>query len=195
MSYNSITNKTVHILAEGLALSNSIRSLIMDGNMLTRSGAVDIHDALQRENGDTIHLSIQDCGVNGKLSHEFDPSEPGGEYNLNMASEYDMKILFNLVKIAMEGRGDFQRGSMQVDGKSAFFSAPELQKHFEAWISQNSDAGGGSSARTLLPEKGCLSFRLLLSLPLCVRDLERSVWRLMAYRQQLYRLCRRRVTG
>ncbi len=119
MSYNSITSKTVHILAEGLSLSTSIRSLVMDGNMLTRSGATDIHDALQRESGDTIHLSIQDCGVNGKLSHEFDPSEPGGEYTLNLASEYDMKILFNLVKIAMEGRGDFQRGSMQVDGKSA----------------------------------------------------------------------------
>ncbi len=162
VSYNSITNKTVHVLAEGLALSQSIRSLVVDGNMLARSGACAIQDALQRENADPIYLSMRDCGVNGKLSQEFDPSEPGGTYTLNLASEYDTRILYNLVRIAMEGLGDFERGSMKVDGKSVSFLVPELQKHFEAWISESADSIGASSSHTVLPEKGFISFRFPL---------------------------------
>ena len=157
VSYNSITNKTVHILAEGLALSKTIRSLVVDGNILTRSGACALQDALQRENTDAIYLSIRDCGVSGKLSQEFDPSEPGGTFTLNLASEYDMRILYNLVKISIEGLGNFERGSMKVDGKHVSFSAPELQRHFEAWIFESAD--GASSSHTVLPEKGSISFR------------------------------------
>ena len=134
-----------------------MRWLVVDGNILTRSGACAIQDALQRENADAIYISIRDCGVSSKLSQEFDPSEPGGTFTLNLASEYDTRILYNLVNIATEGLGNFERGSMKVDGKPVSFSAPELQKHFEAWISESAD--GALSSHTLLPEKGSISFR------------------------------------
>jgi hypothetical protein len=126
--------------------------------MLNRSGAMDIHDALQREDSDAaVQLSMNDCGVSGKMSFEFDPSEPAGEYTLNLGSEYDLKILFSLVKISVEGRGDFQKGSMQLDGRSVSLSAAELQRHFEAWIVEETPGGGSR----LLPEKGELKCRFL----------------------------------
>ena len=40
LGYNSITAKTAHILAEALALNTSLRSLVVDGNILNRSGAM-----------------------------------------------------------------------------------------------------------------------------------------------------------
>lgn len=161
LSYNSITAKTAHILAEALALNTSLRSLIVDGNILNRSGAMDLHDALQREDADAaVQLSMNDCGVNGKMTFEFDPSEPAGEYSLNLASDYDLKILFNLVKISMEGRGDFQKGSMRLDDRGVVFAAEALQAHFEAWVAQDETR----PADKLLPEKGELKFRFLSSM-------------------------------
>lgn len=92
LRYNSISVSTAHILAEGLKHNTSLRALTLDGNMLMRGGASDIHDALQRDEEDTVQVTMHDCGISGKLSHDFDPSEPAGEYCLNLEDEYDLKM-------------------------------------------------------------------------------------------------------
>ena len=92
LRYNSISVSTAHILAEGLKHNTSLRALTLDGNMLMRGGASDIHDALQRDEEDTVQVSMHDCGISGKLSHDFDPSEPAGDYCLNLEDAYDLKM-------------------------------------------------------------------------------------------------------
>jgi len=75
-----------------------------------------------------------------------------------------MKILFNLVKITLEGCGDFQKGSMTLDGTGVTKSALELQKHFEAWMLEGAGTEGVASG--VLPEKGVLEFKFQADLRL-----------------------------
>jgi len=104
---------------------------------------------------------MNDCGVNCSSSKdEFDPSEPSGQYKLNIASEYDMRILFDLVKIVLEGNGSFKSDSIKIDGKTTTLNAVTLHKYFEARI-LDVDVDTASSDALALPSKGVLEFTFL----------------------------------
>ena len=55
-------------------------------------------------------VSMKNCNVGSIDPHSFDPSNPAGNYDLDMAKSYSQVVVRNLVALAARGRGEFASG-------------------------------------------------------------------------------------
>jgi hypothetical protein len=111
LSYNRIGQNQALILASYLEDCPNVRKLVLDGNMLTQAGARMILQATKTAAGEEAEffadVSMLNCGI-GIVDHSaFDPTEPAGDYELDLKDKYSRNILLSLFRIVAQGRGFF----------------------------------------------------------------------------------------
>ena len=111
MGYNRLDRNEVVILSSYLERGSSIRKLVLDGNMITQIGARMIllasRKAARVQDGVTAEVCLQNCGI-GIIDHSgFNPSEPAGDYELDLKDAYSRTVLISLMRIVAQGKGYF----------------------------------------------------------------------------------------
>lgn len=99
-------------LSEGLIESKRLQRLVLDGNNVQQMGLRKLHRALHaRREADSnlkeISVSVNDCGINMLDGMGFDRSSPAGTYSLDMEAVYDREAYMEMLRIALEGVGEF----------------------------------------------------------------------------------------
>jgi hypothetical protein len=153
MSHNSIEGKGGAMLAEGLERNESLLRFIIDDNPLGLTAARLLMRASPKGNKER-ELSMLRCG-NSNMAKEasvFDPSQPDGDYELDMSNPYSSVVLEHILKHLSSGTGVF--GSK--DPKAAGFA--ELDGRRWSCPAFNAVKEG----RATLPSSGLLAFRLVI---------------------------------
>lgn len=134
LGHNRIHERAASVLSIRLEENKSLRTLILDGNPLGRSGCRRILNSCLGKNSDssaeriftdpegeqaesegTIQVSMEGCNIGMVSGSSFDPSEPGGDYSLDMSDPYSQLVVRDLLKIAAAGRGAFVQGLTRLD--------------------------------------------------------------------------------
>jgi hypothetical protein len=112
LGYNRILMSEAVILASYLERCKNIRNLVLDGNMISQAGARLILQATKKAAEDegeefSAEVSMKQCGI-GIVDHAaFDPSEPSGEYELDLKDRFSQKVMLSLLRIVAQGKGIF----------------------------------------------------------------------------------------
>ena len=108
LGYNRINRNEAIILSMYLERCDSIRKLVLDGNQISQSGARMIlqasKDAVDPDDPDAVlaEISMTKCGI-GIVDHSaFDPSEPAGEYELDLKDKFSQNVLLSLLRIVAQ---------------------------------------------------------------------------------------------
>jgi hypothetical protein len=99
-------------MSEGLIESRHLQRLVLDGNNIQQMGLRKLHRALHARseagsNLEEISVSVNDCSINMLDGKGFDRSSPAGAYSLDMEAVYDREAYIEMMRIALEGVGEF----------------------------------------------------------------------------------------
>ncbi|EKX50115.1 hypothetical protein GUITHDRAFT_103928 [Guillardia theta CCMP2712] len=133
LSHNRVNPETSCMLASAIEANNSIKTIILDGNPMGKigcrrmlkachhaedEGLEDHHARRTTRDKNEIQVSFKNCSFeHNQVTSQFNPSEPGGEYLLDMENPYSRLIVSDLLKIEARSKGQFVRHAMMMDGK------------------------------------------------------------------------------
>jgi len=110
IGYNRINIRGATMMASHLEKNGTIRSLIMDGNPIGMGGIRLLMQAAKKAgnaNDFPPELSLHNCDKASGLKNTFNPAEPAGEYEIDMADGFSAGILKSLLRFHATGRGFF----------------------------------------------------------------------------------------
>lgn len=110
VSYNRIGKQGAVVLAGHLEKNSGIHRVVMDGNLISQGGARALFKAAKvASEGEDFapEISIKDCGIGIVDQQAFDPSEPSGDYDLDMRDSFSRGVLVNLYRNYAAGKGHF----------------------------------------------------------------------------------------
>ena len=146
LTKNQINGRGAALIAEGLAENRNLQSLILDENPLGAVGGRLLIRASPKMNNER-ELSLSNCNAASataavKDSSVFDPSQPTGTYELDMAESYSHIVVKHLLLFIDRNTG-------------IFATPPELEG--KRWNPPSAQDLQDEKAK--LPEKGILSFK------------------------------------
>ena len=95
LSSNRVGLEGATFIAEGLKENQTLRSLQINGNPIGDTGSMILIEAVGH-NQSVRDLGLQDCYTYKSGAGLFDPMNPTGHYQLNLAVEFDVKVLERL---------------------------------------------------------------------------------------------------
>jgi len=120
LSHNQIDQTGAHMIGAGLRSSVVLRSLCVVGNPLGLVGGRALMKAAAsrsestdglRQSGSSgiegFQLDMKGCNLGIANPHAFDPSEPNGEYCLDLSDPYSHFVLRTLLVMKQQGTGVF----------------------------------------------------------------------------------------
>jgi len=107
LTMNRIGAPGCALLADGLEHNSDLVEIVLDKNPLTMQGIREILRACSRDV--FRNVSVNKCALCRDPAVKFDPAEPGGSYLLDLKDPYSHRILKNLVRYQMAGKGLFDR--------------------------------------------------------------------------------------
>ena len=122
MSHNRLDRFGTLLIAGPLAQNTTLKKFIVDGNLISQVGARALFKAakLASEGEDfAMEISAKDCAIGIVDSQGFDPTEPSGDYDLDMKDIYSRSVLVSLLRICMSGKGDFPKLQGDQEGHNA----------------------------------------------------------------------------
>lgn len=100
LAHSSMDERAALILAENIRLNDTIEWLNLDNNPLGPLGA-QVMFKLMDVMGESRHITFENCNFHIKSKNcTFDPQEPQGSYELDLAKPYDRTIAMHLVRVA-----------------------------------------------------------------------------------------------
>ena len=97
-------------LATQLENNSTIKELVMDDNSIGMTGVQVMMKAAKKAGANQdfpLHVSLIRCEAGGGTKSIFDPSQPAGNYELDMSDGFSGGILKNLLRLHAMGRGFF----------------------------------------------------------------------------------------
>lgn len=109
------------LIAEAAKNTTSLKEINLDGNPLGRVGGrailkVSTGGELE-QTVDRPKVTFTNCNVGRVDPHAFDPSDPAGKYEFNIADEYSRTVMRNLILMTFQKRGEFVKGSIKLNGQ------------------------------------------------------------------------------
>lgn len=95
LTANSIVPKAAVVLANSLCTNDTLRVLILDGNILGKLGAQALIGCMQRsvKEVQSLKISFQSCDCQTEDHSIFDASSPAGKYKLNLSEPYGQMVI------------------------------------------------------------------------------------------------------
>ncbi|CAM9374928.1 unnamed protein product, partial [Discosporangium mesarthrocarpum] len=107
MSFNGVTPPSTMVIANACKANNTLTELNLDGNRLGRKGSVALMSAIRKrkvgfgpDGPSFLILSLSNCDVDSDTPDLFDPSQPTGEYRLDVSLPYSRMVVSELVERA-----------------------------------------------------------------------------------------------
>lgn len=97
LSYNTLNPKSISVLANSLVFNEVMSVVNLDGNILGRVGTQAMVSAIQRAGGSgstrKLHVSFNECDCRKNEPGLFDPSNPTGEYEVDLSTAYGVMVI------------------------------------------------------------------------------------------------------
>ncbi|KDO32465.1 hypothetical protein SPRG_02942 [Saprolegnia parasitica CBS 223.65] len=109
LSYNNVGCRGALVLASAASKTKSLRLLLLNGNNIGKEGGRAIMFAMCNNKSDHgIDIEIAGCNLASTGKSEkamFDPTNPAGEYNLDLSEPFDQMIATELLRLATYKKG------------------------------------------------------------------------------------------
>lgn len=96
LSYNTLNPKSIAVLANSLVFNETMSVVNLDGNILGRVGTQAMVSTIQRASGGgtrKLHVSFNECDCRKDEPGLFDPSNPTGEYEVDLSTAYGVMVM------------------------------------------------------------------------------------------------------
>ena len=105
LAYNNASPAAACVIANALRTNGALERLRVDGNTLGAFGAQALVGALQQAQGPgrNLDVSMKYCDVSARAAGSeglFNPLEPAGDHELDLATPYDRMVALELLRLA-----------------------------------------------------------------------------------------------
>lgn len=172
LSENRIGAAGCALLADGLEHNTDLLEIVLDGNALTMQGTRELmRTASERV---TRSFSIKRCTFSRHSGVVFDPAEPAGVYLLDLNDPYSHRILKNLIRYQLSGKGAFDKTTPCIIMPTP---GADEGKNFKMDFASEADA--------VFPENGFIKFTFLDRQKVKLKNLTMNPCSLQLLLQQL----------